>query len=123
MVYFVKMSFCLWLLIPFSQVLFSAVILLQSLAFPKQCGWFIFRAVSSLSVFRLFLSDQKVHFVMNTGARFFRFIILLPRAFFLSNLEPPTYLTSKLALPFNTVVRINALCYAKRDVAYVLPLS
>lgn len=67
------------------------------------------------------MSDQKVRFVMNNGEGFFRFTILLPSAFFLSTLEPPTCFTSKLALPFNTVVRINALCYAKRDVAYVLP--
>lgn len=53
---------------------------------------------------------------MNTGVRFFQFNIFLPSAFFLSSLEPLTCLTSKLALPFNTVVRINALYYAKRDV-------
>lgn len=54
--------------------------------------------------------------VMDTGGRFFRFNILLPSAFFLSSLEPLTRLTSKLALPFNSVIRINALYYAKRGV-------
>lgn len=54
--------------------------------------------------------------VMNTGMRFFRYSILLPNAFFLSNLELLTRLTSKLALPFSTVVWINALGYTKRDV-------
>lgn len=53
---------------------------------------------------------------MNIGVRFFKFNIVLPSAFFLSNLEPLVCLTSELSLPFDTVVRINALYYAKRDV-------
>jgi len=53
---------------------------------------------------------------MNAVVRFFRFKIFLPGAFFLSNLELLSCLKSKLGLPCNTVVRINALHYAKRDV-------
>lgn len=55
------MSSRLWLLIPFPQVHFSVVILVQSVAFRKQCIWFIFRAVSSHSVFTMFLSDHEVY--------------------------------------------------------------
>lgn len=53
---------------------------------------------------------------MNTGVRFFRFNILLPSAFFLSNLELPTFDLSWLC-PFKSVIGINALCYVKSDVA------
>lgn len=47
--------------------------------------------------------------VMDIGVTFPRFSILLPSAFFLSDLDPLMCLKSKLALSFNIVLRVNAL--------------
>lgn len=110
------MSSCSWLLIPFSQVHFSGFILLQFVAFPKQCSWFIFRAVSSRSVFRVSLSDHKMCSCHEYWDEILQVQHPLAQRLLPEQLEPLTRLTSKLTLPFNTMVRFNALDYTKRDV-------